>query len=113
MNITFSPLFDVLFDEELNNNVVSISGGYSLDTNPVWEEYIAGWPTAYREYISTIRQAVEADSTVYKMNAMTLKRLRYEIRVGGQELHFSFTYRAWGDFMSAIIGERESYLQYY
>ena len=113
MNITFAPLFDLLFDDELNNEVVLISGGFSLDTNPVWEEYIAGWPRAYQEYFSLLREEVVADPSVYKKCAMDLERLRYVVCVEGRKLFLSFTFRAWGDFMSAIVGERESYLNYY
>ncbi len=86
----------------------AISGGIS--TNPTWEEYLDSINEEYRPHINLIKKSFEdlgwvGEKARYKSNKTCF--------VFSDGISFGFSWRAWGDLMSAIVGQREGYMYYY
>lgn len=94
-------------DEE-QSDYIPIFGG--MDLSPDWEEYLEDIKDDYKQHFELIKKAIEelgwvgvkADS---KAND-TYFKFSDRITIG-------FSWRAWGDLMSAIVGKGEGYMAYY
>lgn len=96
----------VCSESDANNSV--IIGG--TDPAESWEEYHGNFKDEYKPHVELIRSAIEALGWVGDTA---------EKRANDTSFHFSdgevwdFTWRAWGDLMSAIVDKKEGYMKYY
>ncbi len=106
---------------------IYMSGGWQ-GKPPSWKEYRLALRFKYREHLDALKAKVASDATVWKQSASDITRsygsIRFDVIVGkgpfglwryfGQTrvVTISFTYRAWGDFMSAALDERTDYMEY-
>lgn len=85
-----------------------------IDPAPSWDEYLESWVEEFRPVILAMRKAVE-ESPWMRATADAFCNGHYfalsEPVMG--VTNFAFTWRAWGDFMQAIVDKREGYLAYY
>jgi hypothetical protein len=94
-------------DESAANNSVILGG---VDPAEHWEEYLDSFKDKYQPHVQLIRSAIEALGWVGDTA---------EKRANDVSFHFSdgevwdFTWRAWGDLMSAIVDKKEGYMKYY
>jgi hypothetical protein len=86
----------------------SIMGG--MDTSPSWEGYLLEFEDEQKAHIELIRRAIEQLGWVGEM-AEEKANDTYFVFSDGSAI--GYTWRAWGDFMSAIVGKNEGYLAYY
>ena len=84
-------------------------GGDSSD--PTWKEYLDGFKLKYRPYIRGIRKALEEAGMVGTLAGDHCNDTWFQSCDGNFAI--SFTWRAWGDLMQAIVGKREGYMRYY
>lgn len=96
---------DLDYDDE---KYIVVLGGDS--NNPTWEEYRDHWAEGQRPYIDGIRKAIE-DANLIGVKASSYCNDHYFEFEDGTV--FTFSWRAWGDLMQAIVGEREGYMAYY
>lgn len=86
---------------------VGILGGD--DSNPKWEEYLEGFKEPFRPHVQAIRKAIEEAGLVGSRGCQVANDISF--LVDGYK--FTFSWRAWGDLMQAIVGKREGYMAYY
>jgi hypothetical protein len=98
---------EVVNDQKDKNQIV-IMGGRA--DNPTWEEYIEDYNDEGKERFELIKEYIK-DSSFYKMTADKFCNDNHFRFSDGEEI--AFTWRAWGDLMQAIVGEREGYMKYY
>ena len=95
-------------DHPMDDDHVVLMGGDPSD--PTWEEYIAEYNDDFRPCLEAVRRAIEAAGIV----GVTADRFcndNYFRLSNGRTV--SFSWRAWGDLMQAIVGKREGYMAYY
>lgn len=89
-------------------NQIIVSGGRS--DNPTLQEYISELTDEWKIKIKLLAEFIK-DSEYYKMKADQFCNENHFRFSDGREI--AFTWRGWGDFMQAIVGEREGYMTYY
>lgn len=94
--------------EFLDSKSHCISGGDS--TNPSWEEYFDGWEKEFQPYIAAIKEVLIESNLVGISASDICNDIWFSFEDGNK---VSFTWRAWGDLMQAIIDKREGYMKYY
>ena len=85
-----------------------ISGGD--DSCPTWGEYVEGFKDEFRPHIILIREKLESIGWVGKSAWEVCNTSTFVFSDGTK---VGFTWRAWGDLMQAIVGEKEGYMKYY
>jgi hypothetical protein len=98
-------------DENLvhgENNYWSIMGGDS--SNPSWNEYMENYTEEYKAHFELLKQAIINAGWVGKTGEEVCNYHYYRFSDG---LKISFSWRAWGDLMQAIVNKREGYMTYY
>lgn len=86
----------------------SIMGGMDIPQN--WEEYISDYKEEYKPHFKLIKKAIEDLGWVgEKAN----KKANDTCFVFSDGISLCFSWRAWGDLMSAIVGKNEGYMVYY
>lgn len=80
------------------------------DRNPTWEEYLDEVKDEYKQHFIAIRECIEK-SEFYRATGETFSNTHYFLFSDG--ITCSFSFRAWGDLMQAIVGKREGYMTYY
>lgn len=93
---------------ESPEDAVILMGGDSR--NPTWDEYVADFVEDFQPKLEAIREAVKA-SPWFRRTADRFCNEHYFALDDGSSV--AFTWRAWGDLMQAIVGEREGYMAYY
>lgn len=87
-----------------------IMGGDS--SNPTWDEYLKKFENLeFQKRIYLIRYVIEENGLV----GITGER-KQDLGISfkfSDGVHLSFTWRAWGDLMQAIVNKREGYVEYY
>lgn len=84
-----------------------ISGGINYDMS--WQDWQDMFIDEYKIYWETLKSKLIKENLVGKTGEWQDKLL----------FHFSdgkkigFSWRGWGDFMSALIGKNEGYMKYY
>lgn len=78
-------------------------------SNPVWNEYVQQFREPYRDDLRAIRAAIERAGLV----GCTAEDVANDIWFQVGTHAWSFSWRAWGDLMQAIVGKREGYMRYY
>mgnify|MGYP003419624009 FL=1 len=102
------------------DEAISLIGGWT-GTPVSWREYRKALPRKHRKVFDKFRKVVLNDPTLFKKGAMNVNyergNLSFEVSVRRflkkKMVRLSFTFRAWGDLMSAVADEREGYLAYY
>ena len=80
------------------------------DSNPTWEVYLKDWFEEYRPHINLIKDAIEKLEWVGETGGSKANTTAFEFSDG---ICISFSWRAWGDLMQAIVNKQEGYLTYY
>ncbi len=82
-------------------------GGF--DPPPDWDEYVAEYHENLRPYLETARQWLLAkDEWPGASDFAACEFLLFSDGIG-----MVFSWRAFGDFLQAVAGRREGYLEYY
>lgn len=97
----------VVQDDQDEQQVV-VSGGRS--DNPTLEEYINELSDEWKPKIQVLADFIK-NSEYYKMTADRFCNDNHFRFSDGREI--AFTWRGWGDFMQAVVNEREGYMAYY
>ena len=79
--------------------------------NPTWKEYLDSFRLKYRAYIRGIRKALEDGGMVGGLAGQWCNDTWFKSADG--KFGVTFTWRAWGDLMQAIVDKREGYMCYY
>lgn len=85
-----------------------IMGG--MEISPNWEEYISHFKDEFTPHLNLIKKAIE-DLGWVGLTADIFANDTYFVFSDG--VCVGFSWRAWGDLMSAIVGKREGYIKYY
>lgn len=86
----------------------SLMGG---DPDPkTWEEYKSQFNEDYQGHIQAARQAFEESGLIGCLAMEFCNNVDVEF---SDNTSLTFSFRAWGDFMDAIIGKKEGYMAYY
>lgn len=96
------------YGEEHPDSAIMLGGRpYAL----TWAEYLDEWRDEWVPRLTALRGYVASNGMV-GMNAGEAQTQTHYFRFSdGATLAFSA--RAWGDFMSAVVGKREGYLRYF
>ena len=78
--------------------------------NPTWEEYLEDFNEKYHPHFELIKKALHELEWI---GETADKKANYYGFVFSDDTKISFSWRAWGDLMQAIIGKREGYMAYY
>lgn len=79
-------------------------------SNPTWDEYIEGFGTEAVPYLQAVRECCEREGIVGTTGEQMANDHYFEFDDGST---LAFSWRAWGDLMSAIADKREGYMAYY
>lgn len=90
------------------NDYIPILGG--MDIAPNWEEYLSDIKDEYVPHFKLIKKAIEDLGWVGE-TADSKANDTFFVFSDAEALGFSW--RAWGDLMSAIVGKNEGYMAYY
>ena len=85
-----------------------IFGG--MKESPDWDEYLSGYKDEFIPHLSLIKKAIEDLGWVGE-TAETKANDTFFVFSDGNAA--SFSWMAWGDLMSAIVGKNEGYMAYY
>ena len=85
-----------------------IMGG--MDISPTWEEYLSDYKEEFKPHFRLIKKAIEDLGWVGETADRKANDTCF-VFSDGKSLGFSW--RAWGDLMSAIVGKNEGYMAYY
>lgn len=80
------------------------------DRNPTWEEYLADYKEEYQPYILLIKKSIEENGMVGGTGSRYANDTIFKFSDGNI---FTFSWRAWGDLMQAIVDKKEGYIAYY
>ncbi len=95
-------------DISQTNKVTPILGGNP--SNPTWEEYLEGFKDEYTSHLELLKEAIKELGWV----GMTGEQIsNYYGFVFSDGITFTFSWRAWGDFMQAVVNKQEGYMAYY
>lgn len=93
----------------LDKNQIIIMGGDPR--NPTYEEFLSEYKESMQERFKLIRKHLEENNMV-GLTADKMEEIG-DLFVFSDGVKLGFTWRGWGDFMQAIVGEREGYMKYY
>ena len=91
-----------------DENHVSLWGGF--DPPPSWAEYFDEYEDDLRPYLGAARRWLTARGAPYPAASRWCNDHYLRFSDGTT---MSFTWRAWGDFVQAGVGEQEGYMTYY
>lgn len=86
----------------------SIMGG--INNPPSWKEYISDYPKELRPKFLLIKDAIKKLGWIGKTGEEISNNYCFIFSDG---VSIGFSWRAWGDLMSALINKREGYMKYY
>lgn len=78
-------------------------------SNPSWDEYLSKYRAEYQGHIMLMKQAI-IENGLLGYTGQDAQEFYFQFSDG--EL-WGFSWRAWGDLMSAIVDKREGYMAYY
>lgn len=81
-----------------------------MEETPDWEEYLSDINDDYKPHFELIRLAIIELGWVGETADRFANYICFTFSDG---FGISFSWRAWGDIMSAIVGNREGYMAYY
>lgn len=85
-----------------------IIGG--MDISPNWEEYLSDYKNEFKPHFKLIKKAIEDLGWV---GETADRKANDTCFVFSDKTALCFSWRAWGDLMSAIVGKNEGYMAYY
>lgn len=85
-----------------------IFGG--MEESPDWGEYLSGYKDEFKPHLSLIKKAIEELGWVGETAESKANDTFFSFSDGSA---IGFSWRAWGDLMSAIVGKNEGYMAYY
>jgi len=85
-----------------------IIGG--MVNSPTWEEYLSDYKDEFKPHLRLIKKAIEDLGWVGYTSGRIVDDTCFVFSDGNL---LGFSWRAWGDLMSAIVGKNEGYLAYY
>jgi hypothetical protein len=92
-------------------NATPIMGGDK--SNPTWDEYISRIHPKWHPHFKLIREAIlDRANGLYQITGEQKQNMGISFMFSDGE-HWSFSWRAWGDLMQAIMNQREGYMAYY
>lgn len=97
----------IVSDKETKTPYETLMGGDN--TNPTWVEYIADKDTNLRKYLEVLKHFVETNDMV----GMCGDEQDDNVYLFSDDFALGFTWRAWGDFMQAVVNKQEGYMTYY
>ena len=77
--------------------------------NPSWQEYLDDFKDEYKPHVLLLKKCIEENELV---GCKGEEAENFSFKFDDGE-HWGFTWRAWGDLMSAIVDKREGYMAYY
>jgi hypothetical protein len=89
-------------------NVFTMIGGNSR--NLTWDEYLNQFKEDYQPHVLIIWKSIEENSLIGETGQSFANDHSFQFSDG--EI-WTFTWRAWGDLMQAIVNKREGYIAYY
>ena len=92
-------------DDETN---FSLWGGF--EPAPSWDEYVAEFGDSLAPQLEAARTWLMARGEPYPSASEWCNDHFLRFSDG---ITISFTWRAWGDFVQAVVGKREGYVTYY
>lgn len=87
---------------------ISVMGGD--DRNLSWKDYLEEYVETFQPHILLIKQAIEQLNWIGETGESKANTTYFVFSDG---FVFTFSWRAWGDLMSAIVDKNEGYMQYY
>lgn len=78
--------------------------------NPTWEEYLQDFNEKYHPHFELLKKAIYELEWVGETADSIANDYSFVFSDG---IKLSFSWRAWGDLMQAIVGKREGYMTYY
>jgi len=84
-----------------------LSGG--MDISPTWEEYVDDYNEPFQQRLELIKKYL-IDNNLIGETGEWINDYYFEF---DDDFDLGFTWRAWGDFMQALVGKREGYMKYY
>lgn len=93
---------------KFSKNYYPIWGG--SNEAPDWEGYLSDWIDEYKPHMRLIKEAIEKLGWVGETAEHKANQWCFVFSDGES---FVFSWRAWGDLMSAIVGKNEGYMTYY
>lgn len=103
------PFFDWHVNAEKSNPQKHVIFGGD-PSSPTWDEYLNGYDDSLQQYIIEIRNCIQQNKLVGKCASEITNDIYFEFSDGNL---FSFSWRAWGDLMQAIVNKQEGYMTYY
>lgn len=98
---------DILLNSKEEAKVVM--GGDSR--NPSWEEYLNDFKEGFQPHFILIKEALEK-SEYMGITGEDKQKLGISFKFSDGQ-HWTFSWRAWGDLMQAIVNKKEGYMKYY
>lgn len=76
---------------------------------PTWEEYLRKWKDEFKPHVLLLKKAIEENGLVGQTGE-DAEVFTFQFSDGQT---WCFSWRGWGDLMSAIVDKQEGYLKYY
>lgn len=86
-----------------------ILGGRDLENPPNWEGFLNYYKENVHQYFEVLKQFVIDHGYV----GSTGEQMDDHVFEFSDGVVYGFSWRAWGDFMQAVVGKREGYMAYY
>lgn len=93
---------------DLSENYWPISGGD--DKNPTWDEYKSDYKEYFHPHLELLKKAIIELGWIGKTGEDISNYYLFKFSTGEM---ISFSWRAWGDLMQAIVDKKEGYMAYY
>lgn len=93
-------------NEKYPDDYQIISGGREPMS---WEDWQDMFLYEYKIYWNVLKQKIIDDNLIGKTGEWQNEKL---FKFSDGKI-FGFSWRGWGDFMSAIVGKKEGYMKYY
>ena len=78
--------------------------------NPTWEEYVASYKPEWQPRVEAVGEAMQEFGLVPSTGGAMANDTWFELSDGTS---IALSWRAWGDFIQALVSKREGYMRYY
>jgi hypothetical protein len=79
--------------------------------NPRWRKFLNGCRAEFKPYAIAIKNALIEENLIPSYGMDCSNNYLFEFSDGRKPVGLSM--RAWGDFVSAVVGKKEGYMAYY
>lgn len=87
---------------------INMLGGDS--SNPSWDEYLADYKDEFQPHVILMKKCIEENNLVGETGGKMANDWCFKFSDG---YVFTLSWRAWGDFMQAVVNKKEGYMAYY